>query len=148
MGPGPLGLRHTVPLLWSAIGVLVIGLPACAAKRPVLYPNARYQQAGEVQAGVDIDECIELAESHGADAGQAARAGERATEDVAVGAATGAAAGAVFGSAARGGAAGAAGGGARALVRGLFAWRDPAPSERGFVQECLRERGYRVIGWD
>ena len=148
MGPGSLGLRQSAPMPWLAIGVLVMGLSACAAKRPVLYPNARYQQAGEVQAGVDIDECIELAESHGADANQAARAGERATEDVAVGAATGAAAGAVFGNAARGGAAGAAGGGARALVRGLFAWREPAPIERGFVQECLRERGYRVIGWD
>jgi hypothetical protein len=32
-------------------------------------------------------------------------------------------------------------------VRGLFAWREPDPIERAFVQECLGERGYRVIGW-
>lgn len=128
--------------------MLLMGLIGCSAKRPVLYPNARLQQAGDVQARADIDECIELAASHGHGTDVAGRAATRTTEGGAVGAATGAAAGAVLGNAARGSAVGAAAGGARSLVRGLFAWRDPDPIERGFVQECLGERGYRVIGWD
>jgi outer membrane lipoprotein SlyB len=125
-----------------------MGLAACAAKRPVLYPNAQMQRVGDIQAQQDVDECIELASSHGHGADQVGRAGARTGEGAVVGAATGAAAGAVLGNAARGTATGAAAGGARSLVRGLFAWREPDPIERGFVQECLRERGYRVIGWD
>jgi hypothetical protein len=125
----------------------VLALAGCAAKRPVLYPNAVYQQAGEAAARRDVEECIERAKRHGHGADPAARAGAQATEGAAVGAATGAAVGAVLGSAGRGAAAGAAGGGARSLLHGLFAWREPSPLERGFVQECLHERGYRVIGW-
>ena len=53
----------------------------------------------------------------------------------------------MLGSAGRGAAAGAAGGGARSFLHGLFRWRDPDPIERNFVQECLRQRGYHVIGW-
>ena len=132
----------------GAIGALALALAACAAKRPVLYPNAAYQNAGEAAVRQDVDECTELAKSHGHGTNPVARAGARTTGGAAVGAATGAAVGAVLGSAARGAAAGAAGGGARSLLRGLFAWREPDPIERAFVQECLHERGYRVIGWE
>ncbi len=129
-------------------GAAALALAGCAAKRPVFYPNAAYQQAGEAVVRRDVDECVELAKAHGHDTNEAARAGAQTTGGAAVGAATGAAVGAVLGSAGLGAAAGAAGGGARSLLRGLFAWRDPDPIERGFVQECLHERGYRVIGWE
>ena len=132
----------------AALCAAALALAACAAKRPVLYPNAVYQQAGEAGVRKDVDECVELAKAHGHDTNEAARAGARTGSGAAVGAATGAAVGAVLGSAGRGAAAGAAGGGARSLLRGLFAWRDPDPIERAFVQECLGERGYRVIGWN
>jgi hypothetical protein len=141
-------VRRSAAVRLLAIGAGALALLACAAKRPVLYPNAHYQQAGEELARRDVDECVELAKSHGHDADPAARAGTHAAGGAAVGAATGAAVGAVLGSAARGAAAGAAGGGARSFLHGLFAWREPDPIERGFVQECLRERGYRVIGWE
>jgi len=141
-------VRRSSPLRCTAIGVLAMGLAACAAKRPVLYPNAHTQQVGEVRARQEVDECVALAKSHEHGADPAGRAGARATGGAAVGAATGAAAGAVLGNAGRGAATGAAAGGAHSLLRGLFGWREPDPIERGFVQECLRERGYRVIGWD
>ena len=140
--------------MWSSATVrlaarcaLPLALAGCAPIRPVLYPNAVYQQAGEAGARRDIDECTELAKGHGAGTDAAARTGAGTGEGAAVGAATGAAVGAVLGSAGRGAAAGAAGGGARSLMRGLLHWRDPSPLQRGFVQECLHERGYRVIGW-
>jgi hypothetical protein len=47
----------------------------------------------------------------------------------------------------RGAAAGAAGGAAGSVARGLWHWNDPDPAERGYVEHCLRERGYDVIGW-
>jgi hypothetical protein len=140
--------RHPI-LRCAALGLPALALGACAAKRPVLYPNVRYQEVGEAVAQRDVDECIALAESHGRGAAApAARAGAQAAGGAAVGAATGAAVGAVLGSAGRGAAAGAAGGGAGSLARSLFSWRELDPIERSFVQECLHERGYRVIGWD
>jgi predicted small lipoprotein YifL len=126
---------------------LALALAACAAKRPVLYPNAAYRAAGEAQARKDVDACLAYAKEQGHSADPVARAGTQAAGGAATGAAAGAAAGAVFGSPGLGAAAGAAGSGARSLLRGLFRARDPDPIQRGFVQECLREYGYRVIGW-
>src|SRR5262245_39732819 len=141
-----MGTFATIPVV-TLMSATALALAGCASKRPVLHPNAVYQDAGEAGARKDVDACVELAKTHGHDTNEAARAGAQATEGAAVGGATGAAMGAVLGSAGRGAAAGAAGWGAGALLRGLFAWREPDPIERSFVQECLAERGYRVIGW-
>jgi predicted small lipoprotein YifL len=130
------------------LAVVLLAFPACAAKRPVLYPNAAYRASGATRAELDVDECVAFAKEHGHATDPAARAGTDAAGGAAVGAATGAAVGAVLGSAGRGAAAGAAGGGTRSLMHGLFRWRDPSPIQRRFVQECLRERGYQVIGWE
>jgi len=130
-----------------ASSAILLALVACAAKRPVLYPNDAYRNAGPDGVARDVDGCIEFAKSSGYSAEPAARAGEGAAGGAAVGAATGAAIGAVLGNAGSGAAAGAAGGGARSFLHGLFRWRDPDPIERNFVQECLHQRGYRVIGW-
>jgi hypothetical protein len=35
----------------------------------------------------------------------------------------------------------------RAGFRALISSRDPGPIERRFVERCLAERGYEVIGW-
>jgi hypothetical protein len=122
---------------------------ACGTKRPVLYPNAALERAGEEAARRDVDECLRLAEQ--ADVGDDASA--RVARDTAEGAAAGGAAGAAVGavskgtSVGRGAAAGAAGSGAFSFVRSLFASRDPDPIARAYVETCLRERGYRTIGW-
>jgi hypothetical protein len=42
---------------------------------------------------------------------------------------------------------GGAGGGAGGFMRGLFAWRDPDPLQVRFVNFCLEDQGYRVLGW-
>ena len=120
---------------------------ACAPKRPVLYPNYQVQTVGDERAQEDVDDCLEFAEAHGFEANPAGRTGQRATAGSALGAAVGAAAGAVRGRAGRGAATGAAGGGAGGLMRGLFQWRDPDPIQARFVNQCLGEQGYRVIGW-
>ena len=120
---------------------------ACASKRPVLYPNEQLQEIGADAARHDIDECIQIA----AEAGLTSKSGEKIARQTATGAAVGAAVGtavgAVNGRTGRGAAAGAAGGGAAGFMRGLFRSRDPGPIQQRFVEECLRERGYKVIGW-
>ena len=57
-------------------------------------------------------------------------------------------AGAVLGSVGRGAGAGAAAGAAGGLVRGLFRGREPTPVYRRFVERCLSDKGYEVIGWE
>jgi uncharacterized protein YcfJ len=122
-------------------------MAACAKKRPVLYPNSTYQAAGASVASADIDECIQLAADHGhaTDAGKnmAASTGKGAV----TGAVVGGAVGAVTGRPGRGAAAGAAGGGAGGLMRGAWKSGDPDEIERRFVEQCLRDKGYQVIGW-
>jgi hypothetical protein len=125
-------------------------LAACAAQevRPVLYPNLKLRQAGEQQAQRDIDACIALAEKSGAPAAGASPVARGAAEGAAVGGATAAVGSAIRGgNVAEGAAAGAAIGGTAGAVHGAFRASRPDPLHRNFVQRCLRERGYEVIGW-
>jgi hypothetical protein len=132
-----------------AAGVLVGGaLLGCATPRPVLYPNDQLRQSGREQAERDVDECLALAQE---DVGRGSnRKGERVAARTATGAATGAAVGAAASrSAARGAAGGAAGAATHAVLGSLLNPRrnQPDPVFRNYVDRCLRERGYDVIGW-
>ena len=126
---------------------MAVLMSACAKKRPVLYPNATYKAAGETVAQSDIDDCIQLAADHGhaTDAGK--NVATSTVKGAAVGGAVGGAVGAVTGRPGRGLAAGAAGGGAGGLARGAMKSGGPDQIERRFVEQCLRDKGYKVIGW-
>jgi hypothetical protein len=82
-----------------------------------------------------------------ADYGHATDSGKNVAKSTAKGAAVGGAVGAVTGRPGRGLAAGAAGGGAGGLTRGAMKSGDPDEIERRFVEQCLRDMGYKVIGW-
>jgi len=121
---------------------------ASAPPRPVLYPNAKLMQAGEAQAEQDIGGCVALAESSGAEAKDSSRAVKPLAQGAAVGAAVGGVGSAIRGgNVGRGVLGGAAIGGAAGGVRGAFRANEVSPIHRNFVQRCLRERGYDVIGW-
>jgi hypothetical protein len=66
----------------------------------------------------------------------------------ALGAATGAVGGAVVGSAGSGSAIGAASGAAAGFLRGLFSRSESNQGYVAFVNQCLPERGYEVVGWE
>lgn len=116
--------------------------------RPVLYPNETLETQGRARAEQAIDECVQRAETYGADSNPSRELAGRTITEGAVGAGTGAAVGAVLGDAGTGAAVGAAGGATRGLLRGLFSGREPDPVFREFVDRCLRERGYEPIGWE
>jgi|MGYP001560563989 predicted small lipoprotein YifL len=126
---------------------LTLSLTACSAKRPVLYPNAHYYAVGQATAEGDIEQCMQLARTHGADTDRSERVAKNTAGGAAVGGATGAAAGAVWGSAGRGAAAGAAGGAAAAMTRSMLNSGEPGQVFRRFVEKCLRDKGYAPIGW-
>ncbi len=131
--------------------LIVLGIAsaalACAPKRPVLYPNYQLEKVGAAHSQEDIDDCLNFAKANGFEAHPGRATAQQATGGAAVGSAVGAAAGAVWGRAGRGAATGAAGGGAGGFMRGLLRWRDPDPIQARFVNACLGDQGYRVIGW-
>jgi outer membrane lipoprotein SlyB len=127
-------------------------LSGCATPvaKPAFYPNMHYQQVGPAQAQADAQMCESMAQQsevsavNKIDAGRAAAAGAAGVgtagvvgsllsghkpdlKDIAAGAA------AI-------GAGGAAATAAAQSVGGSSMYRQ-------FVQQCLGERGYQVIGW-
>jgi hypothetical protein len=113
----------------------------------VLYPNAHLQQVGPQQAELDIAECRRRADAY-----LERTTGKDVARNTAIGGAGGAAVGAVGGavsggSAGRGAAIGAATGATAGALSGLITQSAPSPAYKNFVERCLRERGYDVIGW-
>jgi hypothetical protein len=134
--------RRLASLAGGAAALLLL---ACAT-RPIVYPNEKLRESGQVAVEADTDACIAEAKAYLED-GRVPEVAKRTGESAVVGGAVGAAVGAVSGSVGRGAAAGAAGGAAGGLARGLWHWRDPDPVEKRYVERCLAERGYDVIGW-
>jgi hypothetical protein len=127
-------------------------LVACAAARPILYSNEKYNQVGREGADRDIAECRKLAEEAGATpgTGKAGQTAKSAGVGAAGGAAAGAVGGAIAGSPGVGAAAGAASGVVWSLFSSLFGWMGPSqPSDAhvNYVNQCLVDRGYQVTGW-
>jgi hypothetical protein len=145
------GTGAAAPLLAVAL------LTGCSTSKPILYPNAHFQEVGETAAEQDIELCQEAAEAAGAepDSGKAGETATRTASGAAMGSAGGAAGGAVAGAirgnpgrgAMTGAAAGAAGGATHGLLRSLFSRRQPNQVYKQYVNRCLRERGYDVAGW-
>ena len=127
----------------ASLSLLV--LTACAT-RPIVYPNQKLRQSGQVSVEADTDACIAEAKEY-LESGRAPELAKQTGEGAVVGGAVGAAVGAVTSSVGRGAAAGAAGGAAGSFAHGLWHWRDPDPVEKRYVERCLGERGYDVIGW-
>lgn len=125
------------------LSFLLLFLVACASK-PQLYPNQKLKTVGKETAQKDIDKCIAEADEY-----LESSKGKQVAKGAGAGAAIGAAMGAVGGmftgnmgrGLVRGGAIGAAGGGAAGAV-------SPDQLKRRYVNQCLGEKGYRVLGWD
>lgn len=135
-------------------GCLILGLGAlfaagCASTppEPVLYPNAHLKRVGTQAAQRDIAECRQLALTSGVDETKEGDVAGKAAGGAAVGGAAGGAYGLVGGNAVERGLAGAAAGAAVGSVRGMMQSSETSPVFKNFMQRCLRERGYEVIGW-
>jgi hypothetical protein len=128
------------------VAALVIAL-ACAA-RPVVYPSGPAGGAEQARLDRDIDECSALASQHAGEGSARARDTARSTGiGAAVGAVTGVVAGAIWGNLGRGAATGAAVGGTSGLLGSLLRRGGDDPVRRRYVERCLTDRGYDVMGW-
>jgi outer membrane lipoprotein SlyB len=128
-------------------GFALLLLSACASSGPILYPNDHLKTVGEERSRLDIQECERQAAEY-VKSQAAVDTAKSTAVGAAAGAVVGAAVGAVTGDLGTGAAAGAAGGGATGLLSGLFRASKPSPVHMNYVDRCLREKGYDVIGWD
>jgi hypothetical protein len=140
--------RKLTLLLASSFTALFV-LNGCS-QRPVLYDNATYKSS-PAKAEAAIDDCLAKAEavSKGSKLKDSAyRAVAGGTASAAAGGAAAAAGNAFSGNYDIGGSMGmsAAAGAAGNFVLGLFD-QDVDPVTYNYVQSCLQERGYRLIGW-
>lgn len=135
--------------LATAIVTLMIAAGCAHSQSPVLYPNAKLKEAGKAQADAEISACRSLADDYVSSGGATAKEIGKDTAAGGVGgAAVGAVAGAVSGGGAgRGAAIGAATGATAGAVHGTYKSSGPSHVYKNFVDRCLRERGYEVIGW-
>ena len=123
-------------------------ISSCASKRPAAYPNEQLKQAGQAQFQADVDECVKLANDYGVKNKQGEKVAKEAARDGVAGAAAGAVISAIVGgNIGQSAAAGAASGSLIGLIRGMFDSGEPSPVFRQYVEKCLRDKGYEVIGW-
>lgn len=135
----------TVILLGTMASVFLVG---CAGSRPVLYPNDHFKSVGQTQSEIDIAECQELAEAHTSSGNKAKEMAQGTAVGAGVGAASGAVIGAIQGSAGKGAAVGAAVGATGGFLRSIIRKSGPSRTFKNFVNTCLKERGYKPIGWE
>ncbi len=144
-------MKYLLPTSLCVIATALLAGCATPMAKPAFYPNAHYQRVGPAQAQADAQFCAELAQQsdvkavNKVDAGRAAAAG-----------AAGVGTAGVVGSLVSGnkpnlkniaaGAAAIGAGGAAATAAGQSVGGSNV--YRQFVQQCLAERGYQVIGWN
>ncbi len=116
---------------------------ACAS-RPKLYPNETYKRNGKEVAEADIDRCMSEADDY-----LESPTGKKMVKSGGAGAVIGGAIGAVggifTGNVARGAAQGAAMGGAGGAAAGALS---PDEVKHRYVNQCLSDKGYQVLGRD
>lgn len=142
----------------AAIAALV--LAGCASNgassasaRPVLYPNATLNRVGEAQGRMEVNACVSRAQASGLSPAQNTyEVGRRAGEGAATAGVASVVGALITGRGSEGvlraGAAGAAIGGSAGAVSGAFHNDRPNGVYRNFVQRCLSEKGFDVIGWN
>jgi len=144
--------KHSAALLAALFAVLITAsVASCSSspKRPVLYPNQHLNRVGGHVAQQDIDACMRLARSSGVNVTRDGEVGRKAASGAALGGVSTGVYGAVRGSSDVGNRAlaGAAAGAATGAVRGGIQSTEQSPIFRNFVNRCLSDKGYSVIGW-
>jgi uncharacterized protein YcfJ len=125
------------------IATLSFSLTSCAS-RPKLYPNAVLKSRGKEASEADINQCLKEADTY-LESSEGKKIAKSAGFGAVVGGAVGAVAGVFTGNIARGAAQGAAMGGVGGGVAGAMS---PDELKHRYVNQCLSDKGYHVIGWD
>ena len=146
--------HRSLGFLGVALLLLATVLPGCQTtgdgwrnQKPQLYPNQHYRTVGPQKAQGDIAECMYVAQNGPTQRSQAKDAAVNTLGGAAAGAALGAIGGAIAGNAGTGAAAGAAIGGTLGVGKTIYDAGKPTTAFKGYVDACLREKGYEVVDW-
>ncbi len=123
--------------------VLLLVLGACASK-PKLYPNDKLKEVGKEAAQKDIDKCIADADEY-LESSEGKKIAKSAGAGAAIGATIGAIGGALTGDFGGSLVRGAAIGTGAGAVGGAMS---PDELKQRYVNQCLADQGYRVLGWE
>ena len=134
-------------IICSLLFIITTSLSACAAKRPILYPNAYLKEMGQAKANQEIDACIRMANEYQAGGDKSSEIAKNTGKAGIVGAATGAVIGAITGDFGRATAIGGAGAATATMGSGIMRSDEPDPVFKQFVEQCLREKGLQPLGW-
>lgn len=133
--------------LTSLIFVSLIAGCATTPPRPALYPNKTYEKHGPAAADEAVASCMYKADAAGLKDNTENQALKEGAGGALAGAAVGAALGAISGNAGYGAATGAVIGGAGGTVHGAGKQNEPGSIYKEYVNRCLTNKGYEVIGW-
>jgi uncharacterized membrane protein len=123
--------------------LILLFLVSCASK-PKLYPNQKLKSVGKEASQKDINLCMSEAENY-LESSKGKQIAKGAGGGAAIGAAIGAVSGLFTGNLGRGLVQGGAMGAAGGAVGGAIS---PDQLKRRYVNQCLAEKGYQVLGWD
>ena len=131
--------------------LLALLLFSCASYRPILNDNEHYLKVGEAAAEHDIDLCLKKADDF-LEKHKSERAAKQAGREGVSGAIVGGIFGALTGHGLEGAAKGAAIGGAVGATGGYLGEKSkdnltPDQLKQTYVQRCLNEKNYEVLGW-
>jgi outer membrane lipoprotein SlyB len=136
------------PVCIALLATFAMSGCASTAKQPVLYPNNHLNQVGEQAAQQDINACMELARASNVNESKDGEVGRKAAGGAAVGGTSAAAWGLVRGGGVGNRAlAGAAAGATAGAVSGGLQSTETSSLFINFVNKCLSDKGYSVIGW-
>ncbi|HEB96327.1 MAG TPA: hypothetical protein ENI96_07840 [Sedimenticola thiotaurini] len=130
------------------LALLLLGACSGSPKRPVFYPNAHSRSVDRAQMDRDIDLCMAQARDAGVQQNKDGEVGRKAVGGAAIGGVSAGAWGLVRGDAGERALAGALAGAAGGGVAGALDSTRLNPTFKRFVERCLRDRGYEVIGWE
>lgn len=123
---------------------LIISISYGCSSKPVLYPNSKLKQVGKTQGQQDVETCLSDAEEY-LESPKAKKilgsAGKGAVLGGAIGAVTGVLTGNLGSGLARGAAIGGTAGGVGQAI-------SPDELKRSYVNRCLADKGYQVLGWE
>ncbi|MFZ4712184.1 MAG: cell envelope biogenesis protein OmpA [Bacteriovoracaceae bacterium] len=123
--------------------LLLTFLSGCASK-PRLYPNSHFKQVGKEKANEDIKYCMKESDEY-LESSKGKKIAKGAGAGAIIGGAMGAVGGIFTGNIGRGALVGGAIGGAGGAAAGSLS---PDEIKHRYVNTCLSEKGYKVLGWD
>lgn len=143
-------IRVYLMKIYFILLVSILTLNGCSSSRPVLYHNEQYNQGGEGAALSDIDACKARAKQAGVSNShyKAEEVATNTAQGAAIGATSGLIGGAISGGLGLGAAIGAASGAAAGLISSMFTVNETNPTYQNYINRCLHERGYEVMGWE